>query len=181
MKVILIVSRLNETFQSFVVFRIFSYNFRIIMRFQIPQFIDVEDKIFGPFTLKQFIYMAGGASVAVVAVMFFGAFFGLVVSAPIVILAAALAFYKVNNRPFVNILESAFRYTIKDKLYIWKKKEPDEESTPSESSPSGKYSSLVVPNLSGNKLKDMNWELDVKKKESETLSNSLPANEASGK
>jgi hypothetical protein len=138
------------------------------MRFQIPQFIDVEDKIFGPFTLKQFIYLAGGASVAVVGVVFLGPIFGLIVTSPIIILAAALAFYKINNRPFVNTLESAFKYAIKDKLYIWNKKEPDEESAKAQAS-SGKYSSLVVPNLSGNKLKDMNWELDVKKKESEAL------------
>lgn len=138
------------------------------MRFQIPQFIDVEDKIFGPFTLKQFIYLAGGASVAVVGVVFLGAVLGLIVTSPIIILAAALAFYKINNRPFVNTLESAFKYTIKDKLYIWNKKEPDEESAKAQAS-SGKYSSLVVPNLSGNKLKDMNWELDIKKKESEAL------------
>ena len=138
------------------------------MRFQIPQFIDVEDKIFGPFTLKQFIYLAGGASVAVVGVVFLGAILGLIVTSPIIILAAALAFYKINNRPFVNTLESAFKYTIKDKLYIWNKKEPDEESAKAQAS-SGKYSSLVVPNLSGNKLKDMNWELDIKKKESEAL------------
>ncbi len=31
------------------------------MRFEVPQFIDVEDKIFGPFTFKQFLYLAGGA------------------------------------------------------------------------------------------------------------------------
>lgn len=138
------------------------------MRFQIPQFIDVEDKIFGPFTLKQFIYLAGGASIAVVGVTLFGVFMGLLVSLPIVLLAAALAFYKVNNRPFVYILESAFRYVTKDKLYIWRKREPDEESAQSGSS-AGKYSSLVVPNLSKSKLKDMNWELDVKKKEDEEL------------
>ena len=33
------------------------------MRFQVPQFIEVEDKIFGPLTLKQFLYTAGGAAV----------------------------------------------------------------------------------------------------------------------
>jgi hypothetical protein len=137
------------------------------MRFQIPQFIDVEDKIFGPFTLKQFIYLAGGASTAVVATTLFGLFFGLIVASPIVILALALAFYKVNNRSFVHILESAFKYALKDKLYIWHKKEPEEEEEGPNTN--GKYSSLVIPNLSGNKLKDMNWELDVKKKEDEKL------------
>lgn len=140
------------------------------MRFQVPQFIDVEDKIFGPLTLKQFIYLAGGASIAVAAVTFFGVFLGILVSLPIVILALALAFYRVNNRPFINILESAFKYTLKDKLYIWKKKESEEKSAQGGSALGGKYSSLVVPNLSGNKLRDMNWQLDVRKREDELLS-----------
>ena len=138
------------------------------MKFQVPQFIDVEDKIFGPLTLKQFIYSAGGISVAVVSVMFFGIFFGLLVASPVLILALALAFYKVNNRPFVYTLESAFKYALKSKLYIWNKKEMEKESA-KEKSGGGKYSALAVPNLSGNKLKDMNWELDVKKKEDEAL------------
>lgn len=136
------------------------------MRFQIPQFIDVEDKIFGPLTLKQFIYLAGGTSVAVVGIVFFGIFVGLLISAPIVVLAVALAFYKVNNRPFVYTMESAFKYFIRDKLYIWHKKEPQEGAA---EETERKFSSLIVPNLSGNKLKDMNWELDVKKKEDEQL------------
>ena len=51
--------------------------------------------------------------------------FGLLIASPIVILALALAFYKVNNRPFVFVMESAFRYFMKDKLYIWQKKEEE--------------------------------------------------------
>lgn len=131
-----------------------------------PQFIDVEDKIFGPFTLKQFIYIAGGASTAVMCIVLFGTVLGILISSPVVILAAALAFYKVNNQPFIRVLESAFKYATKDKLYIWDRKEPE---TKPESTQAKKYSSLVVPNLSGGKLKDMNWELDVKKKEDEKL------------
>jgi hypothetical protein len=143
------------------------------MRFQLPQFIDVEDKIFGPFTLKQFIYLAGGASVALVGITFLGLFLGLLVASPIIILAAALAFYKVNNRPLIFTLESAFKYYIKDKLYIWIKKEPtEEEKGGGGSAPTKRYSTLVVPNLSESKLKDMNWELDVKKKDDELLNGS---------
>lgn len=135
------------------------------MRFQIPQFIDVEDKIFGPFTLKQFIYIAGGASAAIASILIFGMFFGLLISSPIVILALALAFYKFNDRPFINIMESAFHYLIKNKLYIWQKTEKRAE----EENETKKYSSLIVPHLSESKLKDMNWELDVKKREDEAL------------
>lgn len=133
------------------------------MRFQIPQFIDVEDKIFGPFTLKQFIYLAGGASVALVCVTFFGVILGLIVASPVVVLALALAFYKINNRPFIETVEAAFKYFTQDKLYIWQKKEP--EVSTNETVENKKYSSLIVPNLSESKLKDMNWELDVKRKD----------------
>lgn len=136
------------------------------MKFQMPQFIDVEDKIFGPFTLKQFIYLAGGVSSAVAGVVLLGAFLGLLVASPIVVLALALSFYKVNNRPFISVLESAFKYAIKGKLYIWNKKETDESEGEEKEK---KFSSLIVPNLSESKLKDMNWELDVKKKEDELL------------
>ena len=31
------------------------------MQFKVPQFIDVEDKLFGPVTFKEFVYLAGGA------------------------------------------------------------------------------------------------------------------------
>lgn len=135
------------------------------MRFQVPQFIDVEDKIFGPFTLKQAIYIAGGVMVAVAATTFLGLFFGLLVSSPIVILALALTFYKVNNRPFIHIIESAFKYFSGSKLYIWKKAEDDVQKETQEK----KYGSLIVPNLSQSKLKDLNWELDVKKKEQDKI------------
>lgn len=138
------------------------------MRFQIPQFIDVEDKIFGPFTLKQFIYLAGGASIALACVTIFGLVLGLMIASPIIILAVALAFYKVNNRPFINMLESAFKYLTKDKLYIWQKSEKTEAEIVAEEK---KYSSVIVPNLGESKLKDMNWQLDVKKKEDALLNN----------
>lgn len=131
------------------------------MRFQVPQFIDVEDKIFGPLTLKQFIYVAGGASITLVTTTFFGVFLGIIIASPILLLSLALAFYKINNRPFIHTLESAFVYITKDKLYIWKKSEEKSEET---NSGDKKYTSLVVPNLSNSKLKDMNWELDVKRR-----------------
>ena len=40
------------------------------MRFQVPQFIEVEDKIFGPLTFKQFVYVTGGVGLAVILFLF---------------------------------------------------------------------------------------------------------------
>ncbi len=133
------------------------------MRFQVPQFIDVEDKIFGPLTIKQFIYLAGGAGITIILFTLLPKFLAFLFSAPFIGLSLALAFYKPNNRPFVFALESMISYYFGDKLYVWRKipKEIKETDTGGTSL----TPELLVPNISGNKLKDMNWSLDVKKEE----------------
>ena len=93
------------------------------MRFQVPQFIEVEDKIFGPLTLKQFVYLAGAGGVLFILLKIFPVIVAVFLAIPIVALAVALAFYKVNDRPFVFALESAFKYLLSNRLYIWKSKD----------------------------------------------------------
>ena len=77
------------------------------MRFQVPQFIEIEDKIFGPLTLKQFIYLAGGGGISfviysIIPYIIVALFF----IVPVMIFSVALAFYKINGKPFIFILES---------------------------------------------------------------------------
>lgn len=94
--------------------------YNVSMRFEVPQFIEVESKIFGPLTWKQFLYVAGGFGFA--GVLFLTTpllVFGLL-GLPIAILSAALAFYPVNNRPFIDFLESFFTYFTTNKVYLWK-------------------------------------------------------------
>jgi len=132
------------------------------MRFQVPQFIEVEDKIFGPLTFKQFIYVVGGGAVAVILFTLLPKFLAIIISTPIVLFAAALAFYKVNNKPFINVVEAFFKYSITNKLYIWKK----EDKKPVAKSPEEKPIEQVhVPKLSESRLKDLTWKLDVKESE----------------
>lgn len=130
------------------------------MRFQVPQFIEVEDKIFGPLTIKQFIYVLGGGGLSFLIYSLIG---NLLLSAiPILIVVAftaALAFYKVNNKPFINVIEAAFNYYKSNKLYIWKKVEkPIVQKQVSVTSAPDFY----VPKLSDSKLKDLTWSLDIK-------------------
>ncbi len=91
------------------------------MRFEVPQFIEVEDKIFGPFTWKQFIYLAGGAGAGVMLYILLPFLLFLVIAGPIMALAAGLAFFPVNNRPLSVFVESAIRYISSTRLYLWKK------------------------------------------------------------
>lgn len=131
------------------------------MRFQVPQFTDVEDKIVGPLTLKQFIYLAGAGGACVVAYSFLPIIIALPLMLGLALLGAALAFYKVNNRPFIRVVESYLTYKIKEKLYIWKhdQKKPGAADA---AAMSANRSQVFVPKLSQSRLRDLTWSLDVK-------------------
>ncbi len=132
------------------------------MRFQVPQFIEVEDKIFGPLTLKQFIYLAGGGGLSMVFYLTIPTIFiSILLIIPTVTFACMLAFFKVNNRPFINVLESAFVYIVTPKLYIWKHQEKKAEPVKKEVlAPSAQPG--YIPTLSNSKLKELTWMLDTK-------------------
>lgn len=91
------------------------------MRFEVPQFIDVEDKIFGPLTFKQFVYLLGGGGLAYVSYKLIPMPFWIPVSFALVVAALALAFYKLNNRPFIEIAQAWISYQWKGKQFIWKR------------------------------------------------------------
>jgi hypothetical protein len=127
----------------------------------------VEDKIIGPLTIKQFIYIAGGAGMCFIVIRYLGLLFGIMAALPIAAFALALAFYKPNERQtFILFVENAFRYFVGEKLYIWKKqdKKPVAKTT-EERDASNDLDNLYVPRLADSKLKDMTWSLDVKTKE----------------
>lgn len=133
------------------------------MRYQVPQFIEVEDKIFGPLTLKQFIYLAGGGGLSFLVYAFLDSFTLAVI--PIVIImgiSATLAFFKINNKSFITIVEAAFKYYIGGKLYIWKKEEKKARTVTDPATEAKNYASVLVPKISNSKLKDLSWSLDIK-------------------
>lgn len=129
------------------------------MRFKVPQFIEIEDKIFGPLTFKQFVYLVGGGGLAFVLWRILPIFVSIFAVIPVIALALALAFYKPNNKPFVEMLEAAFKYLLGNKLYIWKHK--DKKIEKSDIQKTGSDSLVEVPKLSQSKLKDLSWELDI--------------------
>ncbi len=129
------------------------------MQFQVPQFIEVEDKIFGPLTLKQFVYIAGGAGASVALWFYLPSIIAIVLIIPLVVFSLMLAFYKKNGKPFIDTVESAFYYFFGGKLYIWKK----EERAPTKKAMDERNSGfLKVPKISESKLKDLTWSLDIK-------------------
>ncbi|MDB5225652.1 MAG: seg [Candidatus Adlerbacteria bacterium] len=130
-------------------------------QYQVPQFIEVEDKIFGPLTLRQFIYLAGGAGLSLI----FFTLLPLILALPLVGLSVgigtAFAFYKVNGRPLISAAEHAFSYALGHKLYLWKQR--DSTSAPEATAvKAADPSTLIVPRLSQSRLKDLSWSLNIK-------------------
>jgi hypothetical protein len=141
------------------------------MQFQVPQFIEIEDKIFGPFTLKQFIYMAGAAGISFVMYEFLPFIVAIPLILAILTFSGALGWWKPNGKPFINVAEAAFKYFFASKLYIWKKvdRRPEVANSKSageaalaEAEAGKKYAGIMVPKISDSKLKDLAWSLDIK-------------------
>ena len=133
------------------------------MRFQVPQFIEVEDKIFGPLTVTQFVYVAGGVGFFVALWLIFPLWLAIPIGAPVLVLGLALAFYRINDRPFISVLQYGVEYYLKDKLYIWDKDRPKNQpgsSTVEEARENDP--ARYVPAATANKLKDLSWSLDIK-------------------
>lgn len=135
------------------------------MQFQVPQFIEVEDKIFGPLTFKQFVYVAGGAGLSYL----FWRIFPIYVAGPLVIGAlgfgAALAFFQMNGRPFILALEHGFYFFVRSKLYLWnnerRDKKKNERTTPIDAAANA---ATYIPKLSESKLHELSWSLDIKER-----------------
>ena len=130
------------------------------MQFKVPQFLDIEDKIFGPFTFKEFIYLVGGAGLCFVLYKLLGLVLGAIPILSVAALSVALARYRPNNKPFIDMIEAGFGYLTQSKLYIWKRRQAEIQQ------PDKIKSKEIIMNrdmvrLGGNKLRDLAWSLDI--------------------
>lgn len=133
------------------------------MRFQVPQFIEVEDKLFGPLTVTQFIYLAGGIGFFVALWLVLPLWAAVLLGGPVAFLGAALAFIKVNDRPFINVLQSALEFRLKHRLYVWDKNRRTEvKSAPLKDTEPEDDVAKYVPAATASKIKDLAWSLDIK-------------------
>lgn len=125
------------------------------MQFKVPQFIDIEDKVVGNLSFKQFAYLAGGAGLSYISIKLLPGFLALFITPALAGLALALTFIKINDKPFSHALEAFIKYYSKSRLYLWKKQETRiEKKEQSQQTP-------LRATLSESKLKTLSWSLDV--------------------
>lgn len=134
-----------------------------MQQFQVPQFITVEDKIIGPFTLKQFAFIGSGALLILFLGTIFQGFVFYVLMVFVGSLATSLAFLKINEQSLPLIIKNAFFYFIHPRLYIWKQ-EVAKKQSPKEAVKTPTVGITSMPKLSVSKLSDLAWSLDLKDK-----------------
>lgn len=93
------------------------------MQFKVPQNIDLQDKIIGPLTLSQFFYLLFGG--LIIYILFnklvlngYGLLF-FILAAPIGMFSFAMAFFKVQDRPFPSFFMAFIKYMQQPRARVW--------------------------------------------------------------
>jgi hypothetical protein len=91
------------------------------MIFSVPQYIDVEDKVAGPFTAKQLGWMFGmGATLLIFWSLFDTQTFWML-AIPTAMAFVALAFYRPHGRPLIAFIGSGIYFLFRPKVYVWRR------------------------------------------------------------
>jgi len=98
---------------------------------KIPQNVEREDRIVGPLTLKQLLWVLGGAGVIIGVIRYWTAGYlytieMILVSFIVGVLALLFAFFRYNERDFLGFLLSLIRYFASPKRLIWAKEVAEE-------------------------------------------------------
>ncbi len=96
------------------------------MRYKVPHKIDLEDRVIGPLTMKQFFYLFIGGSIdyvlyTIIANTYGDAAFYAVAALPSLIFLA-LAFLKVQDRTAAEFIGSLLIYIMHPKRYLWERR-----------------------------------------------------------
>lgn len=91
------------------------------MMFNVPQFIDVEDKIAGPLTWRQLLWMIGMLITLLVLYNTIGITAFYIIGIPLILLFVALAFYRPQGVPLIVFLFHGFSFLFRPKIAVWER------------------------------------------------------------
>lgn len=91
------------------------------MRYQVPQFVDIEDKIIGPFTLRQFLIYLGGVLICIPMFLLFDLALFITVAIPIMGTAVAFAHIRFYGKTFFAIIMNAVRFFMRGQTFLWQR------------------------------------------------------------
>ena len=93
-----------------------------MQQFTVPQFIDVESKIIGPITTRQFLILLSAAIIIAAAYKLFDFTLFVTTAVMVFLIAATFSFVKVNGRPFHFFLLNATQTLRRPRTRVWNNK-----------------------------------------------------------
>lgn len=91
------------------------------MRYQVPQFVDIEDKILGPFTLRQFLIYLVAVLCLIPVFLASDISLFLTIAVPVLGLAAMFAHFKLNGKNLFAVLGNATQFASRGQLFLWQR------------------------------------------------------------
>jgi hypothetical protein len=91
------------------------------MQYSVPQFVDVEDKVIGPLSIKQFLFLLGGAGIGVTLWFLLPVILAIIIDLPLILLAVGLAFFKVNGVPLQSYIANLVGFVLRPNTRVWKR------------------------------------------------------------
>lgn len=113
------------------------------MRYRVPQNIDMEDRIVGPLTMLQFVYLMVGGMIIYLAYLLFTPTSFWIIAIPVGLFTLSLAFLKVQDQPFPKFLAATLLFLIRPKARVWAK-ESGEENVKIIKAPSTETKTIVT-------------------------------------
>jgi len=101
-----------------------------MQQYTVPQFIDVENKIIGPITVRQFMIFLGGAIIAGLSYRLFDFSLFVTITVVVFVIAVTFAFIKVNSQSFHLFLLNAIQTLRRPRIRVWNNQSlvPEEEA-----------------------------------------------------
>lgn len=93
-----------------------------MQQFTVPQFIDVEAKVIGPITARQFLIFVTAVILSGIAYLAFDFDLFITVAVLLLVIAGIFAFFKVNGRPFHFFVLNVIQTLKKPGLRVWNHK-----------------------------------------------------------
>jgi hypothetical protein len=90
-------------------------------QFEVPQFIELESKIVGPLTLKQFGFIAAPALISFFLFFTLNTVIWVMLTIILVVSGVSFAFIKLNGRPLYMIAFLGIKYFWQPKMFLWKR------------------------------------------------------------
>src|SRR5680860_16542 len=90
-----------------------------MQQFTVPQFIDVESKIIGPITTRQFLVLLGAALIIGLSFRIFDFALFLFITVIVLIIASLFSFVKINGRPFHFFMLNAIQTLTRSNIRVW--------------------------------------------------------------